>query len=384
MSLKIIRIQSRICLGGPALHTILLTAHLNREKFRTILVGGALEPGEGDISFWAESNNVTFTQIEQMGRDIFFLKDMFALIKLYRLIKREKPQIVHTHTAKAGALGRLAAWLARVPHIYHTFHGHTFSGYFNVFVTRAIIFLERLLAKVTTRIIVISASQQEEICQRFKITEKKKTKIIPLGYDFSKLAQPAGGFLENFAPVHRNKLKIGAIGRLVPVKDHRLLLDAFALVKQKKNVNGTVLFIVGDGELKNELRNYSERLGLHNDVIFTGSISNIQDVYDDLDLVVLTSKNEGTPVSLIEAMYHGVPILATEVGGVKDIVPDSCGVLVKNRHPQDLAFALNRMIIDREYRNSFRNRGREYVLENFSAKRLVRDIEALYLNEAHQ
>ena len=104
MSLKIIRIQSRICLGGPALHTILLTANLNREKFRTILVGGALEPGEGDISFWAESNNVTFTQIEQMGRDIFFLKDMFALIKLYRLIKREKPQIVHTHTAKAGAL----------------------------------------------------------------------------------------------------------------------------------------------------------------------------------------------------------------------------------------------------------------------------------------
>ena len=376
--MKILIIQSRICIGGPALHTILLTAHLNKRNFKTVLVGGALEQGEKDISFYSEAQNVQFSIIEEMGRNISIIKDIIAFIKLFRLIKKEKPNIIHTHTAKAGAIGRLAARMAHVPQIYHTFHGHTFSGYFRPIITKIIIYFEKLLAKISTGIIVISESQREDICKQYKIAPSTKVNVIPLGFDFERLAEPTHGFLDCYDESIKNYIKIGTIGRLVPVKDLHLLLNAFAKAKPHFNSHKAKLFIVGDGKLKHKLLEYSNKLGLQKDVIFTGSISNIQDVYADLDLVVLTSKNEGTPVSLIEAMYYGVPILATEVGGVSDIVPKNCGILIKNRHQDDVASALTNIITNKDFRHSFKNQGRDYVLDRFNITRMVNDIKNLY------
>lgn len=376
--MKILRIQSRICIGGPALHTIALTSHLNHNQYRTTLISGALQADERNISSWASSKNVKYVTIKEMKRHIFLLNDIIALIKIFRLIKKEKPDIVHTHTAKAGAIGRLAAWLAHVPRIYHTFHGHTFEGYFHPLLARAIVLCERTLGKISNRIIVISNSQQDDICRRFKIAPRHKTEVIPLGIDFDRLANPKAGFLKAMTSGSNNATHIGAIGRLVAIKDHRLLLQAFAKVKGKLNSHSIKLFIIGEGELKTSLAAYAHSLGVGEDVIFTGTVENIQDAYADLDLVILTSKNEGTPVSLIEAMYFGIPILATDIGGVRDTVPPNCGVLVKSRRADDIADELAHLIADDNYRNSFKNHGRKLVLDRFGLKRLVADIDRLY------
>lgn len=383
--IKIIRIQSRICIGGPAIHTILLSSEMNKDRFRTILVGGALEEGETDITSFARSKSVNIVVMNKMGRKIRWRTDLITLIKLYALMKKERPDIVHTHTAKAGTLGRIAAYLAGVPIILHTFHGHIFHGYFNPYISRMFLLLERALGKITDKIIVISNQQFYEICKIYKIANEGKFEIIPLGLELDKFLEPKP---DKDRLEYRKKLGIttdtilvGVIGRLVPIKNHRMFLQAAKSVLSKSQILPIKVkfLIVGDGELRTQLEDYAKQLEITNDVIFTGWQNCMDTVYDSLDIIALTSVNEGTPLTLIEAMAAGKPVIATNVGGVQDIVIDGYnGVLVPPNEPEIFADRLLELLQDMEMRNKFARTGRNFVKEKFHYRRLVSDMEKLY------
>jgi glycosyltransferase involved in cell wall biosynthesis len=249
---KILRIQSRICIGGPAIHTEILSKYLNAEKYETILVGGALNNGEVSRIAELRQKGIHVQLIPEMGREISPLRDLFTIFKLYRLMQQEAPDIVHTHTAKAGAAGRIAACLARVPVIVHTFHGHVFHDYFGKLRTTLFIWLERILGTLTSSIITISPRQRFDIVEKYKIARPTKVKVIQLGFELERfLLLQKNVLLKNDLGLTQDEILIGIVGRLVPIKNHKMMLRVLEQLRQN-GIKGH-LCIVGDGELRNEL-----------------------------------------------------------------------------------------------------------------------------------
>jgi glycosyltransferase involved in cell wall biosynthesis len=372
------RIQSRVCVGGPARHTILLSSRLERQRFRTVLVSGALEPGEQGLMEEARQNEVEVVVVPQMRRRLEPFSDLVSLVRLVGLLRRERPLIVHTHTSKAGALGRLAAWLARVPIIVHTFHGHVFEGYFHPLLTHLFVFVERLLAGITDAIIVLSPAQQADICDRYRIAQRAKVRCIPLGLDLERFiaasaAEEQGGLRRELGLDERSLL-IGAVGRLVPVKNHALFLAAARRLVDLVPEQRLEFIIAGDGELRGPLSEMTARLGLDRQVHFLGWRDDLHRIYADLDLLAVTSLNEGTPVSVIEAMAAGLPVVATAVGGVRDILDSyERGSVVHTHDAEEVARVMARML------DEMRDWPRQsHDVDKWSADRLVRDIEELY------
>lgn len=393
--IKVIRIIARLNIGGPAIHTVLLTEGLDKDEFQTILVTGRVESSEGDMQYYAHKKNVCPIIIPQLQRKINFFNDFIAFAKIYRLIKREKPDIIHTHTAKAGALGRLAGIMYNATsfnrrcRLIHTFHGTILQGYFGKITSKFFIGIERILAYFTDCIIVVSQGIKEELL-KFKIGDPQRIAVIPLGLELEELLTTA--------PARSNSLfKVGIIGRLVPVKNHRLFLEAVKIFSdtQKLSTDSCRFFVIGDGKLRRDLEDYATKLGIDKFVEFLGWTKQVSQIYGSLDTVVLTSLNEGTPVSLIEAMAAARPVIATDVGGVKDLfirkedyifqdaqglrVYDN-GVLCKTQDPQCLAEAFSLLASDRILREKMGSAGREFVKSRFSKERLIRDIEILYNN----
>jgi len=359
--------------------------------FETLLVIGGKEDHEQDADFLATANNIEPRCIPEMKRPISPRDDWAAYNKLKKLIKEYKPDIVHTHAAKSGALGRLAAKHANVPVIVHTFHGHVFHSYFNSLKTNFFIRTERYLAGFSDAIVAISEVQKKELSGDFKIASPDKFRVIPLGLD-----------LDNFTidqEIKRHKFRtefgldedtvaIGIIGRLVPIKNHSLFLRGLKHVLNNTSVK-VKAFIVGDGESRAAIEQLANELDIkfskHTDaehlhpLILTSWRTDIDTICAGVDIIALTSLNEGTPVSLIEAQAAGKPIVSTRVGGIADVVMENKTALLSDI-TDEKAFSNNllQLVNDTSLRNKFSNAGRDYVISHFSYHRLVKDMGSLY------
>jgi glycosyltransferase involved in cell wall biosynthesis len=399
--IRILRVIARLNIGGPAIQAVSLSDHLSRDGYKTLLVSGKVAPHEGDMAYFAEQRGVKPVILPKMGREINPPGDMKSLIDLRKLIKQFKPHIIHTHTAKAGTIGRLAGMSFNSMlsssvkmRIVHTFHGHIFHSYFGSLKTRIFICIERFLSRFTDRIIVISPLQQHDICWRYGIVPPEKVRIIPLGFDLSDFeSKGADGkeIRQRYMPQENQSVSlVGIIGRLTDVKNHRLLLEAAKRLKAMGEGGHFRFLIVGDGELRQDLIAYARKLGVQHAVIFAGWQKDMPSIYNALDIVALTSLNEGTPVSLIEAMASTRPVVATDVGGVRDLMgvidQDSKdgykraqhGLLVASGDGEGLARALSFLHGNRKVSKVMAKRGREFVLNHYSMERLVKDVKSLY------
>lgn len=391
---KVLRILNRFNLGGPTLNATYLTKYL-APKFETILIGGKHEASEKNSDYILRDKGVDFTTIEEMQRPIDIKKDLKAYRKITEIIRSFKPDIVHTHAAKAGALGRLAAYNNKVPVIVHTFHGHVFDSYFSKFSSNFYKAVERYLAKKSSKIIAVSENQKTELCHVHKICSPDKVEVIPLGLDLKKFTVEREQKRQLFRKVYNlddDEIAIGIIGRLVPIKNHDLFLNAF---KNVKDLTGRRLraFIVGDGEMKEHLKELSSSLNLdyintngvpvNNEkasITFTSWIKEVDFVLAGLDVVTLTSLNEGTPVSLIEAQAACKAIVSTDVGGIRNVVVSGESALLSPSNDLDAFTEILKLVIENDtLRKEMGDRGCTMRLEeNFGYTRLCNDMKNLY------
>ena len=403
---RVARVIARLNIGGPAKHVVWLTSGLRDAGFESLLIAGTVPEGEGDMSYFATEAGVTPHYIPEMSREISW-KDPMAVWKLFRLFQRWRPDIIHTHTAKAGTVGRVAGFLYRwlTPgtligrprqcKFVHTYHGHVFHSYYGRRRTQLFLAIERALARlVTDRLIVISKQQSTEIGETFRVGSQGQIKVIPLGLDlgiFRDQHLRRAKFREElFIP--DDAILIGIVGRLTDIKNHEMFLRVAARLKATDPAfrrQGAVRFIVvGDGGLRTQLEAQRQSLGLDHDVIFVGSRKDPEFFYPALDIVALTSRNEGTPLTLIEAMANARPVVATSVGGVVDLLGEVVedgpyqvyrrGLGVPAGDDNAFVAALSRMIHDQSLREEFGTRGLEFVEVNYSKERLFEDIKRLY------
>ena len=403
--LRVVRIIDRLNIGGPSKQVVWLTAGLNSAGFDTELITGTLAGGEGDMSYFARAAGVKPLVIDQMSREIG-LRDLVVIAKLLWRFLKLKPDIIHTHKAKAGALGRVAAiiykwttpsilWFRpRRCRIVHTYHGHVFHGYFGRFKTNLFVAIERALARMCTdRVIVLSQQQAREILGRYRVGRPEQFRIVPLGLDIEEI-QNGANRLANGKPLLKESglahehTAIGIVGRLCEVKNHKMFLEAAA--RMLKNLSGRATFvIIGDGHLRKALELQTVELGISDEVVFTGFREDAISLYAGLDIVALTSLNEGTPLTLIEAMCCGRAVAATEVGGVEDLMGArrskihgftvwDHGVTAPSGDADAFARALRFLIDNPELREEMGKLGRAFVTVRMSKERLLGDIEHLY------
>lgn len=387
---RVLRIINRLNLGGPTFNAAFLTKYLAPE-FETKLVSGMIDETEESSEFITENVGVEPMYIPEMYRDINFLKDRKAYKKIKKIIQEFKPDIVHTHAAKAGTLGRLAASACKVPVILHTFHGHVFHSYFSPLKTRVFLEIERYLATKSTAIIAISERQKRELGLIYNIAPMEKIKVIHLGFDLHDFTesqeQKRKSFREKYF-VEDDEIVITIVGRLVPVKNHKLFIDALKIVLQNSDKKIRA-FIVGDGEERQNIIDYLRQEAIDSVywpqekrkavVTLTSWHKDVDVVYAGSDIVALTSNNEGTPVSLIEAQAANKPIVTTRVGGITDVViPNKTAFISTKGNVQKLAKNLFILVQDEELRQQMSEAGRSFVLDRFSYTRLVKDTSALY------
>ncbi|MBV05700.1 MAG: glycosyl transferase [Acidobacteria bacterium] len=376
---RILRVIARLNIGGPARHVILLSARIDPARYSTLLVTGHEAPSEGNMSSLAKSVAVEPRVVAGLGREISLWRDLLAWFRLYRLCVRYRPHIVHTHTAKAGVLGRLAARAAKVPVIVHTYHGHVFQGYFSPLKTRLFLAIERWLGRSTQRLIAVSEAVCQDLLQ-LGIGTPESLVVIPLGLNLDPFlrCEDLRGQLRAELGLQPDTPLVGIVARLVPIKAHEVFLKAAAKVCARFPQSRFLL--VGDGERLAELQLLVERLGLRDRVLFLGWRQDLDRVLADLDLVVLTSRNEGSPVCLIEAMAAARPVVATRVGGVADVVDDGItGCLVDADKPEDVANAIVELLGDENRRRAMGEAARQRV-PRFGIDRLVSDMDRLYGN----
>lgn len=385
---KVLQIVNRMNLGGITMQICIVTSALSKKNTVRVLAG-LKDESEASSNFMAESMGITVESIDSMHKEINPKSDFKAYQEIRKIIKEFKPDIVHTHAAKAGLLGRLAASKEKVPVILHTFHGHVFHSYFGKVKTKVFIELERMLARKSTKIIAISNKQKQELSEQFKIAEKDKFEVIPLGFDLEKFSinkvENRKTFREKYS-INDDEIAIGIIGRLVPIKNHSLFLEAFAIAKSKTTKKIKAV-IIGDGELKEMIEDLAKSLnltfdtknGVNVDIVFTSWILEIDKAIHGLDIIALTSLNEGTPVSLIEAQAAGIPILSTDVGGIRDIVEENKTCLLSaNNDIKAFSKNLIELIENETTRSLFIENGPKLANKKFSQERLITDTENLY------
>ena len=413
--MKVVRVIARLNVGGPAKHVVWLTKGLQSSECETLLVAGTVPPGEDDMGYFATEMGVSPHFVQEMSREIS-IKDAVTIWKLYQLFRRERPDIIHTHTAKAGTVGRLAGllyrWLTpgalvgrpRSCSFVHTYHGHIFHSYYGPLKTRLFVLIENLLARLATdRIVVITDQQRREINEEFGVGHADRFAVIPLGLDIDVFAgwkNRRQSFRDELG-AKADDLLVGIVGRLTEIKNHELFLKAAAEFKsggRKQAAGGrqvpetAVRFvIIGDGALRGRLEQQSQSLGLAEDVVFVGSRRDIENVYPALDIVALTSLNEGTPLTLIEAMANARPVISTMVGGVIDLLGDAVreqsagsfvicrrGIGVPSNDARVFAEGLAHLVADADLRREIGERGLQFVESRYSKERLLEDIKALY------
>jgi glycosyltransferase involved in cell wall biosynthesis len=356
---------------------ILLSHGLRPLGYDTRLVVGRESPREGNLLALAAERGVACETMAGLGREIAPLRDLVALLGLVRLMRSWRPAIVHTHTAKAGLLGRLAARVARVPTVVHTFHGHVLRGYFSppkqAFFRR----LEALLATASDALVAVSEAVKQDLVD-LGVARASKIRVIPLGLELGSLAgELPRGVLRREAGIAADAPLVGMVGRLVPIKDVPTFLKAARHVLERRP--GVRFALVGDGEERPALEALCGSLGLERAVHFFGWRRELASVYGDLDVVVNASRNEGTPVALIEALAAARPVVATAVGGTPDLIGrDERGRLVPAGEPLALARAVLETLEESDAARRRALAGREHVMSQHSSERLIRDVDALY------
>jgi glycosyltransferase involved in cell wall biosynthesis len=388
--LRIARIIDRLNVGGPAKHVVWLTAGLRDHD--TLLLAGTIAAGEGDMAWFAHAAGVRPVAVDGLSRAIS-PRDALVVWRIYRQLRRFRPDVVHTHKAKAGTVGRVATLLYRLTtpsarcRVVHTYHGHIFHSYYGRLATRAFIAIERLLGRLATDVVVtLSPAQRRDITERYRIAPPGRVRIVPLGIDLAELDGPPVG-LRAALGLPADGVLVGTVGRLCEVKDQALFLDGAALLaRDRRDVRFAV---VGDGHLRGRLEARARDLGIRDAVAFLGFRDDAPRLYPELDVVALTSRNEGTPVTLLEAMAAGRAVATTEVGGVPDILGArragadgftvwEHGVSVASRDPAAFARALGFLVARPELRRAMGERGRAFVADRMSVARLVSDVEKLY------
>jgi len=387
---KVLRIINRFNIGGPTYNAAYLSRHLAPD-YKTLLVGGMKDETEDSSEYILDQVGVRPIIIPEMRRSIRYNDDLVAYYKIKEVIRRFRPDIVHTHASKAGSLGRWAAYHSNVPVIIHTFHGHVFHSYFNKTKTALYKQIERKLARHSTRIIALSDIQKHELSSVHHICEPEKIEVIPLGFDLSRFREDMELKRASFRAHYKldeDEVAIGIIGRLVPIKNHKLFLDALARVLQQ-TTRKVRAFIIGDGELMQELQQYAAHLnipfaigensGQGAPLTFTSWIKEVDYANAGLDIVALTSLNEGTPVSLIEAQAANKPIVTTGAGGIENVViAGKTALLARNGDAEDFAARLLSLVENDMLRTSMSQYGWDHVKRTYHYTRLVDDMKNLY------
>ncbi|MCC6700292.1 MAG: glycosyltransferase family 4 protein [Fluviicola sp.] len=378
---KVLRIINRFNIGGPTYNATFLTRYMS-EEFETMLVGGLPEPDESDSLHIPRSYGVEPVLIEEMRRLPNLKSDRAAYKKLKQIIQEFQPDIVHTHAAKAGALGRKAAKSCGVPVIVHTYHGHVFHSYFGKYKTKLYKLIERRLAKKSDGIIAISPLQKDELVKQHRICEAEKVKVIQLGFDLGQFQEQLSekrAATRTAYQLEDETVAVAIVGRLAPIKNHGLFLAAVEEVL-KAGIQAR-FFIVGDGMEYEKIASTVSRLNetYGNCIEMTSWIKDIAQFNAGMDIICLTSDNEGTPVSLIEAQACNIPVISTDVGGVKDIVLEGeTGFVVPKNDVKAFSEKLAFLIKNKKNREIMSQNGWKFVEEQFHYKTLVRNMENYY------
>jgi glycosyltransferase involved in cell wall biosynthesis len=376
---KVLRIIGRLNVGGPAIHVVNLTAGLNPRRYRPLLIAGSENEAEGSMLAFALSHGVQPTVIPEIVTSFNLTpRDGKALWRLYSLMRKERPHIVHTHTAKAGFLGRLAARLAGVPVVVHTFHGHVLHGYYGAVKNELLRRVEQSLAWVTDRLVTVSEQVKNDLVG-YGIAKADKISVVPLGFNLEPILNShtqQGEFRREMGLSDKIKL-VGIVGRIFPIKNHALFLESAARIAAREPAARFV--VVGDGVLRPTLEKQARELGINDRVLFTGWRRDLPRICADLDVLVVSSDNEGTPVSAIEAMASGCPVVATRVGGLPDLIEEhKTGRLVSPRDAAALASAGLDLLHSPQIARELGKNAQAFVRQRFTVQRLLSDIDDLY------
>ena len=378
--IRVLRVIARLNMGGPALHVTYLARGLASRGYETTLIAGDVARGEESMAFVADRAGVEVVRLPGLSRELSPIRDAVAAWRVARIIRRVRPDIVHTHTAKAGAVGRMAALLAgtRRPVVVHTFHGHVLRGYFGRAGTLLFRAIETALARATDRLIAVSPEVRDELVA-LHVAPRGKFSIVRLGIEL----EPRVRFEGDPAEVRRRhgipaeKFVVGWFGRMTAVKRTDDLLTMLAGVRERGI--DALLLLVGDGDDRERLEQRAHDLGLARSCLFVGYQEDVAPWYAVCDTVVLTSASEGTPVTIIEALAAGRPVVATRVGGVPDVVDEGeTGFLVRPGDTHALAERIQILARDPERRAAMGAAGRERTLSRYAVERLVDDMDALY------
>lgn len=380
--IKVLRVIARLNVGGPALHVAYLTAGLAERGYETTLVAGTLARGEESMADVSSARGVKIEPLSELHREIGPLRDAKAILRLAKLIRRERPTILHTHTAKAGAVGRIAALLAgsaRPPIVVHTFHGHVLRGYFNPLTTLGFRTLERWLARVTTALVAVSPEVRDDLV-KLRVAPAAKFTVVRLGIELDERTDSDDDIraeTRRQLGVGPDAFLVGWVGRMTAVKRTDDVVRALrGLVDRGVDA---YLCLVGDGPDRDHLERFAQELGVVRRCLFVGYQTDVARFYSAIDALLLPSVNEGTPVSVIESLAARRPAVATRVGGTPDVIRDGVdGFLVEVGDAEALSERLAELAADPERRARMGAAGRKRVLGRYAVERLVDDVDRLY------
>jgi glycosyltransferase involved in cell wall biosynthesis len=379
--IRILRVIARLNMGGPAIHVSNLAAGLETRGYHTTLVAGSLPRGEDSMAYVAERLGVSVVDVPEIQREVAPLYDARAIRRLTALLRAERPHILHTHTAKAGALARAAALVAgsaRPPIVVHTFHGHVLKGYFGAGRTAFFRQVERNLARTSDVLVAVSPEVRDELVEN-GIAPTEKFTVIRLGIPLDERLGDATVDLDyrHLYGIPADAFVVGWVGRMTGVKDTGAVLE---IVRAARALGiEAVLCMVGDGPDRERLEQLAHDLDIARSTYFVGYQEDVAGYYRLFDAFLLPSVNEGTPVSAIEALASGTPVVATRVGGVPDVVRDEVdGFLVEPGDTDGAAERLALLATDPALRARLGESGRAYVRERYSVERLVDDVDRLY------
>ncbi len=376
--IRVLHVITRLDKGGSAENTFLTLTGLDRSRYEVSLAAGPVENAGQDRKNQVEEHGIPYFYIPELVRDINPIRDPVALLKLYNLLKKKRFDIVHTHTSKAGLLGRLAAKLAKTPVIIHTPHGHVFFGYFGQGKTKVFLFLEKLASRITDRLVALTRQEKEDYVS-FRVAEENRCVVIHSGIELDKFTELPPGEKHNIKSrlgIPADSLVVGTAGRLATVKGPEVLIEAARHILAKKT---SVFFVfAGDGDLRPRLERKTAELGIEKHVAFLGWRDDIARILSLYDIFVLPSLNEGMGRVLAEAMALGKPIVASRVGGIPDLViHGKNGFLVPPKNPEELATSIGILLEDSEKRAEMGKSGKA-MASHFSKEKMVEKIAKLY------
>jgi glycosyltransferase involved in cell wall biosynthesis len=379
--IRVLRVIARLNVGGPALHVAYLSAGLAERGYETTLVAGDVAKGEESMAFVAESAGVEVVRLPGLSREISPVRDLLAALRVAREIRRTRPHILHTHTAKAGAIGRAAAVLAgraRPQVVIHTYHGHVLNGYFGLVGTSVFRAIERILARFSDALVAVSPQVRDDLVA-LDVAPAQRFAVVRLGIDLEPRVQTTvdAAELRRRLGIGSERFVVGWFGRMTAVKRTDDLIDVLVAL-HRRDIDACVL-LVGDGTDRERLEQRARDGGVARDVFFLGYQKDVASWYALADAVVLTSVNEGTPVTIIEALAAGRPVVTTNVGGVADVVRDGIdGFLVEVGDTEGMATRLAEIAVDPRVGRRLAASGRDRVLSRYAIARLVDDIDRLY------